>query len=247
LFSCLYFSKYQQYLLPSLPQEGNATRQHFYKPYSQFSQFSSVVQIVANSNTIATYLTSEQHRVTRHIALGPPRERVFVQLFICQQITTKSASEPPPRRERHAPAFLQTLSVQLFKYQQITTKSASQPPPRRGRHAPHFYKPYSQFSSVVHIATNSNKICSRASPKKGTPRANIFTNPRTYLDILGHTWTYLDILGHTWTYLAILGHTRTYLHILGHTGTYSDILGHIWTYLDILGHIWTYLDILGHI
>ena len=138
-------------------------RQHFDKPYSQSVQ--SVVQIVANSNTIATYLTSEQHGATRHIALGPPREMVFVQLFICQQITTKSASEPSPRRERHAPAFLQTLSVQsvqLFILQQITTKSVSEPPPRRERHAPTFLQTrqsiqFSSVSSVQFSCSNRNK------------------------------------------------------------------------------------------
>jgi len=89
----------------AFPKKGTPRTNIFTNPINsvqfssvQFSSVQSVVQIVANSNTIATYLTSEQHRATRHIALGRPRERIFVQLFICQQITTKSASEPPPKK-----------------------------------------------------------------------------------------------------------------------------------------------------
>ena len=135
-------------------------------------------------------MTSEQHRATRHIALEPPRERVSVQLFIFHQITTKSASEPPPSRERHAPTFLQTLQFSQFSSVQfsqsvvqivansntIATYLTSEQR-RATRHIALGPPRGKGFCSVVYIAANSNKICSRASPKKGTPRANIFTNP----------------------------------------------------------------------
>jgi hypothetical protein len=58
------------------PKKGTPRANIFTNPISQFSQ--SVVQIVTNNNTITTYLTSEQHSATQHIALGPPKE-----MFVC--------------------------------------------------------------------------------------------------------------------------------------------------------------------